>query len=259
LGPRGVDRTLYADGQPIDPWRAADILGGVSTLQDTCPNSSLWTDFLRSLRRCGRRGKHVPCGRLVPRIAFVHEGGDAVPTKCSQIFTGVSEGSVEDVGNEGQVETVCREFSICPELHSRVLEKWTGTQAETDECDGRIFHFSCGNYGEYGKRVRTHTRKTPLAVAPYRQKRISSARPASVAGSPPQVRYWDIAMACRSSLRFHALVPVFHAHGKCKDEYNQVQAGTAISAKRVAVVQCGQREAGLDAVAAGKPRSERWV
>jgi hypothetical protein len=177
--------------------------------------------------RCGRRGKMVRCGRRVDSISFIHAGVHSLFTKELGVFTGVSAGSVEDVGKTAQVRAGCGAFSICPELHRLLLEMWTGTQTEAIEGLVINFHFSSGNYGDYGERYMTHVRKTQcpshrasgeLGHMPH------SPRSASRGGRRPEP---SMTPQRDSGQCFHAFGHVFHAHRGCKDEYNQEQAGSS--------------------------------
>ena len=78
------------------------------------------------------------------------EPGRALHTTGGE-STGVFEWGVGSVGKDGWVWGVVSGFSNCPELHSRVLENWTGAQTRMDRGFGRVFQFSLLNDGYYGE------------------------------------------------------------------------------------------------------------
>jgi hypothetical protein len=169
--------------------------------------------------------------------------------KTHRLFTGVFGRSVEDVGKIGQVISFFEPFSIFPEFHSPVLEMWTGIQTTPHEQLGMDIHFSCGNYGEYGKRLRLTHGKRP-------GRRTASCQPGSCVRSPwPSLVPAGMVAPPPDERRIQPVFPRFHAgfprpsqmRKMRKHEYNQEQAGTAVSAMRLGDVQCGQREAAWNA------------
>jgi hypothetical protein len=65
--------------------------------------------------------------------------------------TGVFKAGVGSVGKDGQVIHIGGTFSNCPEFHSRVLEKRTGTERCMDRGFEQVFQFSSGTTGATGK------------------------------------------------------------------------------------------------------------
>ena len=87
--------------------------------------------------------------RMIVDVQYPHGWNRALHRSTAE-FTGTFVGSVGAVGKPAQPTADFPMFSICPEIHRRVLEIAAMQNGFEKQRDGQAFHFSDLNDGEYG-------------------------------------------------------------------------------------------------------------